>query len=104
LLAWGKAYILKVRGVEVRRKINKKSIKKRKSTWEGILASIFLRFWWIFGAKLGGKMDSRSSQKCTEKRSKKKGTKMAEKSLQDAARHSGRKVPGCRAGCRGRDP
>ena len=31
-----------------------------KSTWEGILASIFHRFWWILGAKLGGKFEPKS--------------------------------------------
>ena len=38
-----------------------------KSTWEGILASIFDRCWWIFGAKLGGKIEPRSMQKGIEK-------------------------------------
>ena len=38
-----------------------------KSTWEGILASIFDRFWWILGAKLGGKIEPRSMQKGIEK-------------------------------------
>ena len=33
---------------------------KGRSTWEGILASIFDRCWWILGAKLGGKIEPRS--------------------------------------------
>ena len=33
---------------------------------EGILASIFHRFWWILGAKLGGKIEPRSKKKCME--------------------------------------
>ena len=40
---------------------------KRRLTWEGISASIFDRFWWIFGAKLGGKMEPKSIQKGIEK-------------------------------------
>ena len=38
-----------------------------KSGWEGILASIFDEFWWIFGSKLGGKMEPRSIQEGIEK-------------------------------------
>ena len=37
------------------------------SRWEGILASIFNGFWWIFGSKLGGKMEPRSIQEGIEK-------------------------------------
>ena len=37
-----------------------------RSTWEGILASIFHRFWWVLGAKLGGKIEPRSKKKCIE--------------------------------------
>ena len=33
------------------------------STWEGILASIFHRFWWIWGAKLGGQTEPRGAPK-----------------------------------------
>ena len=33
-----------------------------KSTWEGILASIFNGFWWILGAKLGPSWEGKSSQ------------------------------------------
>ena len=50
-----------------RSKINQ----KRRSTWEGILASIFHRCWWIWGAKLGGKIDPRSIKKGIEKTMKK---------------------------------
>ena len=38
-----------------------------KSKMGCILASIFKRFWWIFGAKLGGKIDQKSIQKGIEK-------------------------------------
>ena len=37
------------------------------SRWEGILASIFCGFWWIFGGKLGRKMEPRSIQEGIEK-------------------------------------
>ena len=40
---------------------------KGRSTWEGILASIFDEFWWTFGSKLGGKMDPKSIQEGIEK-------------------------------------
>ena len=33
------------------------------SKMECLLASIFDRFWWIFGAKLGRKIDQKSMQK-----------------------------------------
>ena len=33
-----------------------------KSTWEGILALIFDRFWWILGAKLGPQDDPKTAQ------------------------------------------
>ena len=45
---------------------------KIKSRWEGILASMFNGFWWIFGGKLGGKMEPRSIQEGIEKTIKKK--------------------------------
>ena len=32
------------------------------SRWEGILASIFNGFWWIFGGKLGGKIEPRQDK------------------------------------------
>ena len=54
---------------------------KRRPTWEGILASIFDRFWWIWGGKLGEKIEPTSIKKGIEKvMKKKKGTKMAKKS------------------------
>ena len=34
-----------------------------KSRWEGILVSIFLGFWWVWGAKLGGGIGKKSIQK-----------------------------------------
>ena len=63
----GKTMILKVRGVQVGSKNRLKIDQKMKSTWEGILASIFHRFWWILGAKLGGKIEPRSIKNGTEK-------------------------------------
>ena len=53
-------------------KIDQKSIQKRGSTWEGILASIFERFWWILGSKLGSKIEQKSIQKGIEKVMKKR--------------------------------
>ena len=68
----GKTMILRVQGVEVGSQNRSKIDQKTKSTWEGILASIFHRFWWILGAKLGGKIEPRSIkngiEKMTEKR------------------------------------
>ena len=43
-----------------------------RSTCEGILASIFDRFWWILGAKLGGKIEPRSIKNGIEKTMKKR--------------------------------
>ena len=37
------------------------------STSEGILASIFDGFWWIWGPNLGGKTDQKSIKKCIAK-------------------------------------
>ena len=60
--------ILKDPGVEVGSKNRSKIYQKRRSTWEGILTSIFHRFWWILGAKLGGKIEPRSIKNGIEKR------------------------------------
>ena len=68
----GKTYILKVRGVKVGSKNRLKIDQKMKSTWEGILASIFHRFWWILGAKLGGKIEPKSIKNGIEKTMKKR--------------------------------
>ena len=38
-----------VRGVEAGSKIRTKINQKTRSTWEGIVVSIFGGFWWIFG-------------------------------------------------------
>ena len=43
-----------------------------KSTWEGILASIFNGFWWILGGKLGGKIEPRGIKNGIEKTMKKR--------------------------------
>ena len=49
--------------VQVGSKNRSKIDHKMRSTWEGILASIFDRFWWILGAKLGSKIDQKSMLK-----------------------------------------
>ncbi len=43
-----------------------------RSSWEGILASIFLRFFLTLGAKLGRKIVPKSIKKGVEKTSKKR--------------------------------
>ena len=63
--------ILKVRGVQVGSKNRLKIDQKMKSTWEGILASIFDGFWWILGSKLGGKIEPRGIKNGIEKTMKK---------------------------------
>ena len=52
---------------QVGRENGAKSDPKMESRWEGILASIFNGFWWIFGSKLGGKMEPKSIQEGIEK-------------------------------------
>ena len=54
--------ILEVPGVEVASKKPSKNDKKMKSRWEGILASIFGRFWWVLEAKLGRKTKPRQAK------------------------------------------
>ena len=76
----GKTTIFKVRGVQVGNKNRLKIDQKRSSTWEGILASIFERFCWILGAKLGSKIEPRSIQKCIEKTMKKRSAPKWQKS------------------------
>ena len=53
---------------------------KTESKMDGILASIFLGFWSILGAKLGGKPEPRSTQKGIEKRCKKEEQRDCQKS------------------------
>ena len=48
----GKTMILKVQGTEVGSKNQSKIDEKMKSRWEGVLGSIFHRFWWVWKAKL----------------------------------------------------
>ena len=59
------------------------------SKMEGILASIFWRFWWILGAKLGWKIDLKSIKSPIEKTIEKKDAarrpKMRSKSLRGCA-------------------
>ena len=52
-----------VRGVEAGSKIRTKINQKTRSTWEGIVVSIFGGFWWILGDKLGGKNRAKRLQK-----------------------------------------
>ena len=63
----GKTMILRVQGIEVRGKNRWKIDLKMESRWEGILASIFNGFWWIFGGKLGGIMEPIWTQEGIEK-------------------------------------
>ena len=75
-----------VRGIQQWIKNRTKIDLKMKSTLEGILASIFDRFWWTGGAKLGSKIDKKSIQKGVEKRWKNEaqqdGQKVAIKSYE----------------------
>ena len=61
-----------VRGVQVGSKNRSKIDQNRRSTWEGILASIFDRFWWILGSKLASKIEQKSIQEGIEKVMKKR--------------------------------
>jgi len=63
--------IREVPGVEVGSKNPSKNDQKMKSTWEGILASIFNGFWGILGGKLGGKIEPRGTKNGIEKTMKK---------------------------------
>ena len=65
--SWGKPMLLRVQGIEIGSKNRWKIDPKMESRWEGILASIFNGFWWIFGSKLGRKMEPRSIQEGIEK-------------------------------------
>ena len=67
--------IVKVLEVEVGTKNPSKIHKKRSSTWEGLLASIFHGFWWILEAKLNqvgmenrAKIDQKTHGKYDEKK------------------------------------
>ena len=72
--------ILKVLGVEVGTKNRSKIDKKMKSSWEGILASIFHGFWSILEAKLAPSWDRKSiknrSKKALKNRCQKEGDKI----------------------------
>ena len=63
--------IFGVSGVQVGSKNRAKIDQKMRSTWEGILASIFDGFWWILGGKLGGKIEPRGIKNGIEKTMKK---------------------------------
>ena len=83
-LSAGKTMILKVLGVEVGTKNRSKIYEKMKSSWEGILASIFHGFFVDFGgkvgAKLGSKIDEKSIQKGIEKQMRKRRRKSRQRS------------------------
>ena len=53
----GKTMILKVQGTEVGSKNQSKIHEKMKSRWEGVLGSVFHRFWWVWKAKLAGQTE-----------------------------------------------
>ena len=55
--------IFEVSGVEVGSIHRPKIDQQIRTTWEGILASIFDRIWWAFGSKLGWKVERRPLQK-----------------------------------------
>ena len=61
-----------VRGAQVGSKNRSKIDPNIESNMEGILASIFHRFWWILGAKLGGKIKPKSIKNGIEKTMKKR--------------------------------
>ena len=66
-----------VRGVQVESKNRLKIDQKMKSTWEGILASIFHRFWWILETKLDPSWHQKSNKNGYKKPSKKEAPKKA---------------------------
>ena len=59
--------IVGVWGAQVRSKNRTKIDEKMSATWKGISASIFDRFCWILGSKLGGKTEPKSIQKGIQK-------------------------------------
>ena len=61
-----------VRGVQVGSKNRSKIDPNIESNMEGILASIFHRFWWILGGKLGGKIEPKSIKNGIKKTMKKR--------------------------------
>ena len=64
--------VFEIQWVEVGSKNRPKIDPKMESKMECILASIFERFSWIFGAKLGGKNEPTSINTCIEKTMKKR--------------------------------
>ena len=63
----GKTILLNVLEVKVGTTNQSKIDQKMSSTSEGLLASIFERFWWIFGPNLGGKIHRTSMSKWMKK-------------------------------------
>ena len=61
----GKTMILKVQGIEVGSKNQSKIDEKMKSRWEGVLGSVFHRFWWVWKAKLAGQTEPGEGQNTT---------------------------------------
>ena len=64
--------IFMILGVEVGSQNRSKIDQKMESKMECILASIFYRFWWILGSKLGGKMEACWHQNLIENRALRK--------------------------------
>ncbi len=58
----GKTMILKVQGPEVVSKNPSKIKEKLKSRWEGVLESLFHRFWWVWKVKLAGQTEPGEGQ------------------------------------------
>ena len=67
----GKTMILKVQGTEVGSKNQSKIHEKMKSRWEGVLGSVFHRFWWVWKAKLAGQTELRERAKTRHDRPRK---------------------------------
>ena len=76
----GKIKFFWIKWVQVESQNRLKIDQKTESKMDGILASIFLGFWSILGAKLGGKPEPRSTQKGIEKRCKKEERRDCQKS------------------------
>ena len=73
-----------------------------KSTWEGILASIFNGLWWTLGSKLGGKIEPRGIKNGIEKTMKKRrATRWPKSRNQKSQRSVSPGVPAPRKGLGG---
>ena len=79
-------------GVQVGSQNRSNIDQKMKPRWEGILESIFHRFWWIWGGKLAPKIKARSIKKGIEKTNKKRRAPRCQKSRNK--RHQPPRPPG----------